>query len=72
MKKENLFHIISCAVIIIVGIFIFLNVIDGRDTAFEAQFNETLVTIASAAGLIYLSRFITLSLKENNSQKNKN
>ena len=68
MKKENLFHIISCAIIIIVAIVIFLNVIDGSDTALEAQFNETLVTIASAAGLIYLSRFITFTIKENNIQ----
>ena len=71
MKKENLFHVISCAIIIVVAIFIFLNIIDGSDTAFEAQLNETLVIIASSAGLIYLSRFITFAIKEKKIAKRK-
>lgn len=72
MKKEDFFHAISCAIIIVVAIFIFLNIINGSDAAFESQLNETLVTISSAAGLIYLSRFITFAIKEKNSQTNKN
>ena len=71
MRKTSIFHIISCVVIIIGAIYVFMHYIDGAFADNEARHNETFFLVATAAGLIYLSRSITVAIEEKQNAKAK-
>lgn len=71
MRKNDIFHIIVCIIVIIFSIWFFITYINGSDSDFEAQKIQTYILIASTAGVIYISRYITISLEKSNKNKRK-